>query len=81
MNYYWFSFSYQGMNNGVCAVQASEEKEAVQKTIDLGIHPSHDDMLIFELTEDEWKQEGIELNRLYSKEEMNILDYKSTNQL
>lgn len=53
---------------------AEEEKSALQKTIALNIHPKHDDIAVFEMAEVE-----LELDRLYSKEELECKDYESVN--
>ena len=72
IKYYWFSFSFNGKNQGCCNVEAKSEKEALQRIIDLNIHPRHDDIEIFEIEKFELK-----LNKLYSTQEMISLDYKS----
>jgi hypothetical protein len=66
MNYYFFSFSFQGANNGCCIVQSDTVENALQKTVDLKIHPPHDNIARFEL----FDNDNMELNRLYSPEEM-----------
>ncbi len=65
MKWWWFSFSFGGKNQGCCNVQAESQEAALQKTIDLGIHPKHDDLEI-------WEGNNFELepDRLYSSEEM-----------
>ncbi len=65
MKWYWFSFSYNGKNQGCCNVKAKNEKEALQKTIDLDIHPKHDDIEKFEMDKQELKPD-----KLYSRKEM-----------
>lgn len=67
---YWFSFSYKGKNQGCCIVEEEDGKKALQKTIDLNIHPKHDDIQAFEIGEPE-----LELNRLYTPEELTKLGY------
>jgi hypothetical protein len=39
---YFFSFSFEGENQGCCNVKAETPELALQKTIDLDIHPKHD---------------------------------------
>lgn len=69
--WWWFSFSFEGTNNGCCNVQAPTQEEALQKTIDLNIHPPHDNIWSCEM------DDGPELdeNKLYSNAEMNKLEY------
>ena len=59
--WYWFSFSYKGKNQGCCNVEAGDEESALQKTIDLDIHPKHDDIEGFEI-----KAAELEPDRLIS---------------
>ena len=68
--WYWFSFSYKGKNQGCCNVKAENQKDATQKTIDLKIHPKHDDIEIFELDKAELKPD-----RLFTRQEMLKMDY------
>ena len=74
MKYYWFSFSYKGKNNGVCVVEATSSEEAIQKTIDLNIHPPHDDIFSCVISE---LESGMTVDRLYSQEEMFNIGYHS----
>lgn len=71
-NLYWFSFSYKGEHQGVCTVKANSPDEALQKTIDLKIHPAHDDIACFEVSK---LDNGIVYDKLYSKAEMIALGY------
>ncbi len=72
MKWYWFSFSFGGVNQGCCNVEAENQEAALQKTIDLGIHPKHDDIECYEGIASE-----LEPNRLFSKEEMTKMDYEN----
>lgn len=74
MKWYWFSFSFDGKNQGCCNVQAESQEVALQKTIDLGIHPKHDDIEVYVGDKNE-----LEPDKLYSKEEMEKLNYKAHN--
>ena len=65
MKWYWFSFSFDSVNQGCCNVQAESQEAALQKTIDLGIHPKHDDIEIGVGDKPE-----LEPDRLYSPDEM-----------
>lgn len=76
--YYWFSFSYKGTNQGVCMVESHSKESALQKTIDLNIHPKHDSIKMFDAKAIPENKE-IELDRLYSKQEMIALNYTSDN--
>ncbi len=75
MKWFWFSFSFGGMNQGCCIVQAQSQEEALQKTIDLRIHPRHDDIQVW-IGEHETQPE-LEINRLYSSKEMVALGYQT----
>jgi hypothetical protein len=68
MKWYWFSFSFEGANQGCCNVQAVSQEAALQKTIDLGIHPRHDDIEVY-VGEGDGTPE-LEPDRLYSPDEM-----------
>lgn len=72
MKWYWFSFSHNGINQGCCNVQAKDKESALQKTIDLRIHPKHDNIETFELDTPE-----LEPDRLFSKHEMIDRDYET----
>lgn len=69
MKIHWFSFSFEGENKGVCLVEANSREEAEDKAKNLGIFPENDDVAHYEL-EDLSKEIDLELNRLYSTEEM-----------
>lgn len=51
--YYWFSFSYKGENQGVCLVKANTFEESLKKVIDLKIAPNHDHIQCFGISEPE----------------------------
>jgi hypothetical protein len=76
--WYWFSFSYKGKNQGCCMVQAHTVEEAMQKTIDLNIHPKHDNIAKFLLTDEEAvnEQSLMKPDRLYKPEELLKLGYQ-----
>ena len=63
--YYWFSFSYQGENQGVCLVEAENSELARQKVVELGIAPQCDHIKCFGIAEAE-----IPLNTLFTADEM-----------
>lgn len=70
--YFWFSFSYRGQNNGVCLIEADSPEEADDKIIALNLVPSFDDVKCFQIDNAE-----IELNRLFSYEELVDMGYMS----
>lgn len=72
MKWYWFSFSYKAENQGCCNVEANNPKEALQKTIDLNIHPKHDDIEVYELDEPQ-----LEPNKLILREELSKSGFKN----
>ncbi len=72
MKWYWFSFSFMGVNQGCCNVEAVSQEAALQKTIELNIHPRHDDIDCYEGSEPD-----LEPNRLFSKEEMIKMNYEN----
>lgn len=53
-------------------MQAKDKDAALEKTIELGIHPAHDDICILEISDPE-----LEPDRLYTKAEMKAKDYDS----
>ncbi len=72
MKWYWFSFSFGGVNQGCCNVEAESQEAARQKTIDLGIHPKHDDIDVYAI-----ESSQLEPDRLYSREEMLKMNYEN----
>jgi hypothetical protein len=73
-NYYWFSFSYKGKNQGVCLVEADTTEEARHKVLELNIAPDYDHIQCFGISEAE-----LPLNVLVTPEEMVKLGYVSIN--
>lgn len=71
LNYYWFSFSLKGKNQGCCNVEAKDEKIALQKTIDLKIHPKHDDIFCCLIEKIE-----VPLDKLFPSEYLNSKGYE-----
>jgi len=71
--YYWFSFSYEGKNQGVCSIEAESDSIALSRLWELKIAPKFDHIMGFELTEQE-----IELDVLISPEDMKKRGYKSS---
>ena len=52
-------------------VRAKSRIYAMHKTIDLGIHPKHDDIAIYEMA----SPEQMKLNRLYTPKEMDEMTF------
>ncbi len=70
MKWYWFSFSFQGENQGCCNVEANSVEKAWIKIEKLGIVPSYDDIEKYQM-----KNPELEPNKLISKAEMRKLGY------
>lgn len=72
--YYFMSFRdvRTNTNLGVCQVEAASEKFAMTKSIALGINPGGE-VAIYELEE---KEPELELDRLYTKQEMLDLGFE-----
>ncbi len=71
--YYWFSFSYEGKNQGVCSIEAQSDSIALARLFELKLAPKFDHIEGYELSEKE-----IELDVLISPEEMRKRGYKSS---
>jgi hypothetical protein len=71
--YYWFSFSYQEENKGVCLTEANCPHEALAKLIKLEIAPQFDNIKCFGIPEAE-----IPLDTLFTAEEMIKAGYIAT---
>lgn len=77
MKTYWFSFSLNGDNNGVCIIEAESEAEGIAKLVKSNLIPNYDDVLGFEIS-DLSEEAALEYNRLYSCQEMIDLGYSTT---
>ncbi len=78
MKWYWHSFSLDGVNQGICIVFAETEDLALQRTIDLDIHPKHDSLEVYATDSiSNIEAEGLDLNRLYGKEELVAMGYQT----
>lgn len=73
--FYFISFRdpQRNLNLGVCQVETSSKELAINKSIALGINPGGE-AKIYELDE---KEPELELDRLYSKQEMLDLGFKT----
>lgn len=69
MNTYWFSFCYGRVNKGVCLIQADTAEEALAKCDNLKLTPEYDDIFCT-LANDMTGEADLQINRLYSPEEM-----------
>jgi hypothetical protein len=70
--YIWLSFSLDGVNQGVCNVQADNISDAFYKACELKIVPKHDDFEAFELEEAE-----LPVDILFTRQQMIDKDYES----
>lgn len=77
MRFWWLSF--RGANDdyclGVCIVEAANENNAIKVSHAKGINPGGEAMM-FELPAKAVGAEGLELDRLYSAEEMEKMGFK-----
>ena len=73
MSYFWLSFrdSEENKNLGVCIVKASNFDEGITKAWSLNINPGGE-VLGMAMTETQTQAQGLEINRLYTKAEMNF---------
>jgi len=69
--YYWFSFSLNGRNQGVCCTEATDADSGLLKITEMNLVPKADHIRGFELDEKE-----LELDRLYTKEELKSIGYQ-----
>ena len=78
MNYFWLSFRDPDINlNLGCTIinDADDLDTAIQKAWDLGINPGGE-VLGTLMTEEMFKEEGLEADRLYTRSEMIELGYE-----
>jgi len=59
---------------GACVVKAKDITEGINQAYKKGINPGGE-VAAFGLTEDHFQSQGLELNRLYSKAEMDALGF------
>jgi hypothetical protein len=76
MSYWFLSFreAEKNLNLGVCVVQAEDEESALDESWLKKVNPGGE-VLFAEMTEEEFKSEELELDRLYSRQEMKDLGY------
>lgn len=76
MKYFFMSFRDvdENKNLGVCIVQEEDSEKAVQKATELGINPGGE-VLLFELDDEEFRNQGLNLNTLYSRSQMRDLGF------
>lgn len=77
MKYLYMSFRdpEEDINLGVCIVEASNVMEGVKRSHSLKMNPGGE-VMMFEMDETEYREEGLEINRLYSRSEMLDLGYE-----
>jgi hypothetical protein len=75
MKTYWFSYSYRGENTGVFLTQAETDEEAIK--LAEAIAPENDDVFACEIVDLKLEHPSLELDRLYTSQEMNELGYKT----
>ena len=75
-NYMWLSFASEetGKNLGVCIVEASNFTEGIQKAHQKGINPGGQ-VAGSKMSEEQFQGEELELDRLYSREEMIEMEF------
>jgi hypothetical protein len=83
-HYFWFSFSLDGLNQGVCLIEDKHKEPgterachmAFQTATEKGLVPKHDHVQSFEVC---GLENDLEANKLYSKADMDSRNYKSSN--
>jgi hypothetical protein len=75
--YFFLSFRdvEKNRNLGACVVFAPNSNTSLNLAWHHKINPGGE-VLIFELTEKIFQEQGMELNRLYSREELRSMDFK-----
>ena len=81
INYVFMSFRNPTINKnlGVCIVKANTLIEATQISHEKGINPGGE-IMSFNLSESQFEEEKLELDRLYTKEELENKGYKKVSQ-
>ena len=78
MNYFWLSFRNpdKNINLGVAIIEDADNLViAIAKAHTLNINPGGEVFGVL-CTEEQFKEEGLEANRLYTRQEMIKKDYK-----
>ncbi len=80
MSLWWMSFRDQikNKNLGVCVVEADDEALAVGECWLKEINPGGE-VLMLKMTPEEFAGEGLEINRLYSRTEMDEMGFEFVN--
>lgn len=84
MKTYWISFATKKINLGCCIIDAENEKEAINKTIELKINPGGEAMFTVMPPDNLTVQEEIKLwgkDRLISLEDLKNRNYKQLKDL
>ena len=76
MNYMWLSFADEktGTNLGVCIVEANDFDEGLKKSWKYSINPGGH-VAGYSLNEEQFQKQKVELNRLYTRQEMTDLGH------
>lgn len=80
MKYVFLSFASlrSGKNLGCCIIQVENPEDANVRAKAIGLMPKEDNHAQgYVLREDAWQEEGMELNRFYTREEMIELGNKT----
>ena len=71
-----FASAHTGKSLGCCIVEVDDPQEANEKTKRLGIMPQEcNHARGYAMGEEDFKKQGMELNRLYSPEEMDSMGF------
>jgi hypothetical protein len=72
-----FSSMHTKKNIGCCIIQCEDPTKANELTKQLGLMPHEcNNARGYELNEEEFREQGMELNRLYSSEEMSKMGFQ-----
>ena len=80
MSYFFFSMSSKQTrkNIGVCIIQAVSERAAQSKLEETKLLPAGaDDIKIWRLDEKEFKAQGLEVDKFYSREQVKKMNFSS----
>ena len=72
MKYFFVSFSnYNGLNLGACIVRVNHLQDVLDECKRLGINPPVDhEARVYPLVDENFPEQEMELNKLYSREEL-----------
>jgi hypothetical protein len=78
-NYIFMSFSsmHSKKNIGCCIIQCEDPTKANELTMELGLMPHEcNNARGYVLNEEQFKEQGMELNKFYSSQEMSEMGFK-----